>query len=153
MTDRGDLFADELLTWVKTPMVWQQSVKGIGGGCDCKMLMAGAARELGFPEANSIYAMMADYSPRKPVDTKLMTEGMERLFDRLPASTDLRRGDILQVKMKGRPQHLAGVTEAGADGKVVHVQIGPKDWVKETRLDVFLRAYPLFAVYRWKAEA
>lgn len=155
---RGALFADELITWVKTPMLWQSCVKGPQGGVDCKMLMVGAARECGFPEASSLYAAMSDYNKMRPVPCRTLYKGMSDLFDLVPFAKgqavpeELQRGDILLVKMGGRPQHLVGVCNPGPDGIAVHVQFGPKDWVKETRLDVLLRAYPLHSIFRWRAE-
>jgi hypothetical protein len=158
MTTRGDRFADELITWVRTPMIWQSCVKGLQGGVDCKMLMVGAARECGFPEAQSLYASMADYNKMRRVPTQTLFEGMCSLFDRVPFARgqlvpeEAQRGDILLVRMAGRPQHLAGIVSPGPQGTAVHVQLGPKDWVKETRLDVLLRAYPLHSIFRWRDE-
>lgn len=156
--ERGSLFGDELITWVRTPMLWQSCVKGLEGGVDCKMLMVGAARECGFPEAQSLYAAMANYSKMKAVPCRTLIEGMDSLFDRVPfgrgqlVPEELQKGDILLVRMHGRPQHLAGVYDPRPQGTAIHVQFGPKDWVKETSLDVLLRAYPLHIIYRWRPE-
>lgn len=153
MMSKGALAAAEALTWVHTPFRWQQSVKGFGA--DCKGLIWGVARECGFPEAQSIYASMATYSPRKPVPCSLLIEGMDEVFDRVPFAkgqavpAEIQVGDILLVRFRGRPQHLAIVT---APDRAVHAQLGPKDWVKETSLEVLLRAYPLHTIYRWKPE-
>jgi hypothetical protein len=49
-------------------------VKGVG--CDCKGLVQGVARELGFPEAESFYATFASYRPDRPVPSRLLIEGM-----------------------------------------------------------------------------
>jgi cell wall-associated NlpC family hydrolase len=158
MRIKGATAAAEAREWVKTPFRWQDSLKGPNGGCDCKGLIAGVARECGFPEAQSIYASMATYSPRKPVPCPLLFEGLSDVFDRIEFArgqlvpSEIEAGDVLLVRFRGRPQHLAIVTEPGADGLAVHAQIGPKDWVKETRLDVFLRAYQLHSIFRWRAE-
>lgn len=161
---RGDTFADELLTWDHTPLIWQASVKGPGGGVDCKGLIWGAAREAGFPEAQNLYARMTSYAKNKPVDCKLLFEGLCETFDRIPfermdrisrcvVPPEIQRGDVLLVTMTGRAQHLAGVTEAGPDGRAMHAQNGHKKWAKETRLDTLLRAYPLHSIFRWKELA
>lgn len=147
MQTRGELAAAEAREWCGTPFKWQQAVKGPGGGCDCKMLVAGVARECGFPEAQSIYADMSAYSPKKPVDCSLLIEGLKAVFDLLPRDSETQIGDVLLLKYKGRPQHVAIVT--GPD-KAVHAQLGPKDWVKETRLATLLRAYPLHSIFRWR---
>jgi cell wall-associated NlpC family hydrolase len=144
MQTRGELAAAEAREWCGTPFRWQQAVKGPGGGADCKMLIAGIARECGFPEARSIYANMASYSPRKPVDCQLLIQGLSEVFDK---ASDIRIGDVLLLKFKGRPQHLAIVT---AEDRAVHAQLGPKDWVKETRLAALLRHYPLHTIFRWR---
>lgn len=156
--ERGLLVAAEARQWDRTPFRWQQSVKGPGGGCDCRGLVSGVARELGFPEATSIYATMADYSAKRPVPTALLTQGLGLVFDRLTVRRGsdvpdgLQAGDVLQLCMKGKPQHLVIVTEPGPDGFAVHARIGPKNWVRETKLATLLRAYPLFAAYRWKPQ-
>lgn len=142
---RGELAAAEAREWCGTPFKWQQAVKGPGGGCDCKMLIAGIARECGFPEANSIYAQMSAYSPRKPVPCPLLIQGLNEVFDR---ASEIQVGDVLLLRFKGRPQHLAIVT---GEDRAVHAQLGPKDWVKETRLAALLRHYPLHSIYRWRA--
>lgn len=144
---RGALVAAEAREWVKTPFMWQQSVKGPRGGCDCKGLVKGVADQLGFPEGQSLYANMAAYSPKKPVPCDLLFKGLSEVFDRVD---EIELGDVLLLKFKGRPQHLAIVS---GENLAVHAQIGPKDWVKEARLDVLLRAYPLHSIFRWKAEA
>lgn len=146
---RGQLVAAEAKDWVQTPFIWQQSVKGPTGGCDCRGLVSGVARELGFPEAQSIYATMAQYSLRKPVPVKLLAEGLNELFDRVEfdGPHSIQPGDVLLLTFRSKAQHLAIATE---DGRAVHAQLGPKDWVKETNLDVLLRAYPLHSVYRWR---
>jgi cell wall-associated NlpC family hydrolase len=158
---RGDLFADELLTWPGTPIAWQQSVKGPGGGADCKGVMVGAARACGFPEAQGLYALMMTYAKNRPVPCDLLFKGLCETFDRIEFARlprirkfvvppEIQRGDVLLVTMMGRPQHLAGVTEAGPNGRVVHAQITPNKLVKETRLDLLLRAYPLHSIFRWR---
>jgi cell wall-associated NlpC family hydrolase len=155
---KGALAAVEARDWIKTPFRWQDSLKGPNGGCDCKGLISGVARECGFPEANSIYAGMSAYSIKRPVPCDVLFQGMCETFERIPfergqvVPKEIEAGDVLLVRLKGRPQHLAIVSEPGERGYAVHAQIGPKDWVKETRLDALLRAYPLHSIFRWRDE-
>ncbi len=142
MVDRGALVAAEARTWIGTRFVWQASSKG--HGCDCKGLVWGVARELGFPEADSLYAQIADYSPSRPVDGKLLREGMAAVFD--PADKPIP-GDVLLLKLGRNPSHLAIYV---GDGRAVHAQIGPKDWVKETRLEALMKLFPLDSIWRWR---
>jgi hypothetical protein len=67
---------------VGTPFVPQQAVKG--KGCDCKGLIWGAARELGFPEADTPYAQFVHYDlgRRDGIPSALLKQGMAALFDR-----------------------------------------------------------------------
>lgn len=140
--NKGEAVAAEAREWAGTKFVWQASQKGVG--CDCKGLVWGVARELGFPEAASLYASIADYSPKRPVDGKLLREGMASLFDPV---TEMEAGDILLLKIAGKPAHLA-IYVGG--GRVVHAQIGPKDWVKETRAEALLKMFPLDSIWRWR---
>lgn len=140
---RGELVAAEAREWLGTKFVWQASQKQVG--CDCKGLLWGVARELGFPEAQSLYAKVADYSPMKPVPSALLKEGFASIFD--PVKGDPLPGDVLLVKINNRASHIAICS--GPD-KVIHAQIGSKDWVKETRLAVLLKKFPLDSVWRWR---
>lgn len=152
---RGDLIANEAMEWIDTPFVWQQSVKG--KGCDCKMLPAGCARELGFPEANSFYATVANYSDQRRVPSKLLRQGLAELFDqvafdpmevrRAEIPAELKRGDLLLLSMAKDPNHLAIVV---SDHTAVHAKIGSRAKVTETGIAVLLRKYRLAGVYRWK---
>jgi cell wall-associated NlpC family hydrolase len=140
--DRGAKVATEARTWIGTKFIWQASQKQVG--CDCKGLVWGVARELRFPEAESLYAKIADYSPNRPVDGKLLREGMAAVFD--PAD-EMRAGDVLLLRIGRNPSHLA-IYVGG--GRAVHAQIGSKDWVKETRLEALLKMFPLDSVWRWR---
>ncbi len=139
---RGELVAAEARTWIKTPFIPQASQKG--RGCDCKGLVWGVARELGFPEAESIYAKIADYSLARPIDGKLMKEGVAAVFD--PAD-EIEAGDVLLLRIGRTPAHLA-IYVGG--GRAIHAQIGSKDWVKETRLEALLKMFPLDSAWRWR---
>lgn len=104
------------------------------------------ARELGFPEADSLYAKVADYAPDRPVPSALLKEGLAAIFD--PVS-DIQPGDVLLLRTAklGPAGHIAIATD---DGKAVHAQIGPNNWVKEARLRALLAVCPLVSVWRWR---
>lgn len=91
--------------WENTPFVWQQSVRG--RGCDCKGLIAGVARDMGFAESESAEARAGDYDD--VVDCRRLLGGMAKLFS--PAEI-AGPGDVLLLVTGGKPQHLALVTEA-----------------------------------------
>lgn len=151
MRNKGAVAAVEAQEWCGTKFLWQQSVKGLG--CDCKGLVAGVARECGFSEAQSVHALARDYSDRKPVPSVRLRAGLDEVFDRVEfdrnaPTASIQPGDVLLMVMKGRPDHLAIVGPQGATA--IHAQIGPKNWVKETSLEVLLRAYRLSMIYRWK---
>jgi NlpC/P60 family putative phage cell wall peptidase len=144
---RNELVAAEAREWIETPFAWQQSAKGVG--CDCKGLLWGVARELGFPEAESLYAKVADYSPTRPVPSALLKEGMAAIFDRVASIEEVRPGDVLLLKVrKGGPAgHIAIVS---SEDSAIHAQIGSKDWVKETKLRALLAVCPLVSIWRWR---
>lgn len=143
----GSLVALEAKAHCGTPFRWQSSVKGVG--CDCKGLVASVARELGRPEADSLYAISADYRIDRGVPTARLREGLAALFDRVDLAADaLRDGDVLLLRLNGAAQHLAIVTEGGA--RAVHAQIAPSDKVKETNLELLLKACPLHSAWRWR---
>lgn len=148
MPTRGELVAAEAREWLKTPFVWQQSCKGVG--CDCKGLLWGVARELGFPEAESLYAKVSDYSPTRPVPSALLKEGMAAIFD--PVEGELLPGDVLLLKVNGRngpTNHIAIISPDPA--RAIHAQAGgEKEWVKEMRLAALLKICPLDSAWRWR---
>jgi len=86
-------------TWIGVPFRWQGTVRK---GCDCKGLIAGIARELGRPEAESMEALAGDYGGK--VDVRRLKSGLCRLFDEV---ADRQAGDILLLRYGGAPQHLA----------------------------------------------
>lgn len=142
MPTRGELVAAQAREWLGTPFVWQASQRGYG--CDCKGLLWGVARELGFPEAESLYAKVADYSPTRPVPSALLKEGFAAIFD--PVS-EMRPGDVLLLKRGGHVAHIAIVS---SDDSAIHAQIDSKAWVKETKLRALLKLWQLDSVWRWR---
>jgi cell wall-associated NlpC family hydrolase len=139
---RGELVAAEAREWLGTKFVWQASCKGVG--CDCKGLLWGVARELGFPEAESLYAKVSDYSPTRPVPSALLKQGFAEIFDPVD---EIQLGDVLLLKIGGKASHIAIVS---ADDRAIHAQIGSKDWVKEASLRPLLKMFPLDSAWRWR---
>lgn len=137
MSNRGQLVALEALEWVGTPFVWQQSVKGLAGGCDCKGLVAGVARELGFPEAQSFEALTADY---QRVHESRLVPGLRVHFAEVAKTSLAMPGDIILMNVSNKRQHLAVCIEVDEKGipvrmvhcygvgpsKVIDVQVGPE---------------------------
>jgi hypothetical protein len=138
---RGEEFWAECLTWVGTPFHERASIKG--HGCDCKGLMWGAARELGWPEAETFYAQFVDYDLRKGIPHETLVEGMSRIFDRVDEPAV---GDILLCNWMRRPGHMAVFGGATA----IHTQINGKAYVKETAMRVLTAVYPIHSIWRWR---
>lgn len=142
--DRGEQFLAEVREWVGTPFHPHASAKGVG--CDCKGLVWGAARELGFPEADTFYAQCLDYDlgKRDGIPSALLKEGLGKVFRRVKK---MRPGDVLLVAMDGEPRHLA--VYSGND-KAIHAQIRSRAWVKETALRVLLFKSELDSIWRFR---
>jgi cell wall-associated NlpC family hydrolase len=132
--------AAEAVAWIDTPFVWGQSQKG--RGCDCKGLLAGVMRELGRPEAESIYATFGGYRVDRPVPSALLVEGMAALFDQVD---EVAPGRLLLLKFGGHAGHLAIVT---SEGRAVHAFPGRSEKVCERDLAVLFHRYPLHSVWR-----
>lgn len=144
--ERGAIAAAEALTWVGTRFHEQQALKG--HGCDCKGLIAGVAAACGFPEGRSFHAVSVAYDLRRPggIPVKVLRDGLDANFDRLPRDAALQPGDVLLHRAGGYPSHLSIVTGAG-----LAVHAWPKARrVKETSLDTLFAECPLVAVYRWR---
>jgi NlpC/P60 family putative phage cell wall peptidase len=134
----------EARTWLGTPFRWQASQKGIG--CDCKGLLWGVARELGFPEAESLYAKVADYSPTRPVPSALLKEGFAGLFD--PVVGEFLPGDILLLKFNGRGGPTNHIAIASGNGRAIHARDGAG--VTENALRSLLKLCPVDSAWRWR---
>ena len=106
-------------TWIDVPFHWQGTVRK---GCDCKGLIAGVAREMGRPEADSVEALAGDYGGK--VDAVRLKAGLARMFDRV---AERQAGDVLLLRMGGVAQHLAiyAPTEANPDRIIEAMPTGP----------------------------
>lgn len=146
MKTRGELVAEQAREWIGTKFVWQASQRGVG--CDCKGLLWGVARELGFPEADSLYAKVADYRPDRPVPSALLKEGFAASFDPVPPDK-MRPGDVLLMRhCVGGPAGHIGIVSG--DNRVIHAQLGDKSWVKEANMRALFKLCPLDSVWRWR---
>lgn len=139
--------AAEALRWVGTPFHDQASVRG--AGADCKGLLWGVARELTYPEADSVFATFVTYDLRRRggVPAQLLKQGLASLFDPVAPGAALEPGDVLLLKHGGVAQHLAIVV---SEQTAVHAQISPNDRVKEASLRSLLKLCPLDSAWRWR---
>lgn len=138
--------AAEALDWIGTPFVWGQSQKGVG--CDCKGLVAGVARALGRPEADSVYAVFASYRVDRPVPGMLLIEGFEALFDRVPMGAGMEPGDLLLLRYGRPPVNIGHMAIFAGNGRAVHSSVGSR--VKSRELRVLFHDCPLHSVWRWR---
>lgn len=113
MITRASIVA-EAQSWEDTPFHWGQATKSVG--CDCKGLVFGVARLVGHPAAEAAEAAFVGYRDR--ADVGLLSRTLAALFDR---SREMRPGDVLQLKVGGRPQHLAIYL---GDGRMIHTARG-----------------------------
>lgn len=148
-TLRGDLVAAEVELWNRTPFEPNQSCRG--AGTDCKGLLLGVARDLGFPEAQSMYGLFNDYrlNKRGKLPHELLVEGFTNLFDR--AEDAILPGDVLLLKVEAyhyRPAHIAIASRT--EGRAWHAQIEPNAFVKEATLRSLLKKCPLHSHWRWR---
>lgn len=154
--DIGELVLEAARGWIGTPVKWEQSLKRVG--CDCRGLVAGAARDVGLPVAREIEARIGGYAGRIREDELLA--GLARLFD--PVELTARRtGDVLAFRYPARHgrremtvQHLAicaGAIAAGTNGRMVHAYMGEPALVLEVPIDRFWTRR-LHSAWRWREE-
>ncbi len=128
----------EAREWLRTPFVWQASLKGVGA--DCKGLVVGVARSLGLPEGDSLYAAIGDYGFKVPVG--LLKTGLAATLTQV---REPEPGDVLLLTMGGSPQHLG----IHAGEHLIHTYNGGPKQVIATRLSAALRAWPLHSAWRF----
>lgn len=135
----GKQVAEKAEEWVGVPFHWQGTVRA---GCDCKGLIAGVARELGRPEADSVEALAGDYGGK--VDVRRLKAGLARLFDQV---SERQPGDVLLLRMGGAAQHLAiyAPTETNPDRIIEAMPTGPAQ-VRPSRA----RPVRIDSVWRWR---
>lgn len=145
MASKDELVALEVEKWARTPFDPGQCCRG--AGVDCKMLPAGVARDLGFPEAQSVYAVTREYdlTRKDGLPHKLLLEGFRALFDRVP---DIRPGRLLLLKVGPKPAHVAIASRK--EGYAWHAQISPNPFVKEASIRSLLKFFPLHSIWAWR---
>lgn len=131
----ADAIASAAREWIGVPFHWEQSAKGDGqefrGGCDCRGLLTGVARELGRPEAETIEANVIGYSRR--IDEAALLAGLDRVFKKRPWNAKPKPGDVLAFRIRGKVQHLGICT----GDRFVHAYSLPPRQVIETPLTGF----------------
>lgn len=138
---------NEAREWIGTPVRWEQSLKG--EGCDCRGLVAGVARELGWPEGREIEARISGYA-RGRIDENALLAGLDRLFDRVDKPEP---GDVIAIRIKHSIQHLA--LHAGeADGyeRMVHAYMSEPALVVEVPIVGYWRRR-VAGYWRWRHDA
>ena len=138
MPDRGEKAVAEAREWIGTPVVWEASLKGIG--CDCRGLVAGVARELGWPEGSAFEAGIVGYSRR--IDGEQLVAGLDRLFDRVEKPEP---GDILAFRIWKTVQHLA----IHNGERMIHAYLGEPAQVVSVPIDHHWQKR-LAGIWRWR---
>lgn len=141
---REDIVA-EARSWIGTPFLWQASVRG--KGCDCKGLIAGIARHLGLPEAESIAAKIANYD--RAFKPEQLIAGLEASMIR---THDPKPGDVVAIVIEPNrytlPRHLALLT---SETRIVHCYgLGAIKRVIEVPLG---RSRPIHSYWTWPSLA
>ena len=99
----GQAVVEQARTWLETPFRHQGRVKGIG--VDCAGLVICVSKELGLNPFDT-----TNYS-RYPDSTRMGRLLSEQLN---PVEIkDMQPGDVVWIKVKGSPQHLAIITDKG----------------------------------------
>ena len=113
----GERVAQEAISWVGTPFIWQQATKG--AGCDCKGLIAGVAKQLGLPEGDSLEALTKDYMV---VHEERLLAGLRTHFDVVAKNQPVELGDVILMVVGRKKQHLAICVEVTEEepSKIVH---------------------------------
>lgn len=130
--------------WIGTPFAWGQAVRG--AGCDCKGLIAGVARDLGYPAADSFEARYAGYGAQVPVND--LRAGLAQHFTKAAA---MQPGDVLLIRVGGRAQHLA-IFAGGEDRpRMIHTYSkGPQRVIEVPMGTIWTRAVD--SVWRWHGK-
>lgn len=131
-------FVAEARTWLGTPFQHQARVRG--AGVDCVGLVIGVARDLGLADVR-----IADY-PRTPQASRLLVECRQHMTP--IALADARPGDVLLMRFRRDPQHVAVVADYVHGGlSIVHAYEGAGAVVEHRLDDAWLaRVVAAFAV-------
>lgn len=113
----------EARSWVGTPFVPQQSVKG--HGCDCAGLIRGVGRAFGIESDVGPYKQQPKGFELSRICREYMTE--------IPLS-DMQAGDVVEIAFTAEPQHLGILVPYRSGLGIVHALMLSKK-VVEHRLD------------------
>lgn len=140
---RGEMAVREAREWVGTPVRWEASLKG--KGTDCRGLVAGVARELGFPEGDAFAANVAGYA--RLIDEAFLIASLDEIFERAGPDEPLVMGDILAFRIKGKVQHIGIWTGE----RFIHAYMSDPAQVVEVPLGTFWRNR-LAGAWHWREQ-
>ena len=123
-------------SWLGTPFRHQGRLKGVG--VDCAGLIIGVGHNFGLSDFDyRTYSHMPD------------GKTMRRICkENLDSVSDMRLGDVLLMKFKIHPQHLAIVGDGGTPFSIIHAYAEARKCV-EHRLDQVWMAR-ICGIYRFK---
>jgi NlpC/P60 family putative phage cell wall peptidase len=117
----SDQIVSAARSWIGTPYVHQNSVKG--AGCDCLGLLRGVWREVLGPEPEAAPAYSMDWSEPQG-DERLWEAALRHL--RPKALTAEAAGDVLLFRMRtgAVAKHLGLVAQTGPNASFIHAYSG-----------------------------
>lgn len=116
---RDDVVA-EARSWIGTPIMAQQSLKGVGA--DCVGLIRGVALATGAVGPVTEADVQSFRAYKQWPSREEMFGGLDRFLIKIPV-TDAKAGDVLVFRISGDPRHLGILTEKGT---IVHAFTGKK---------------------------
>ncbi len=121
MISVSDQIVSAARSWIGTPYVHQNSVKG--AGCDCLGLLRGVWREVLGPEPEAAPAYSMDWSEPQG-DERLWQAALRHL--RPKALTAEAAGDVLLFRMRtgAVAKHLGLVAQTGPNASFIHAYSG-----------------------------
>jgi NlpC/P60 family putative phage cell wall peptidase len=121
MTSSTDRIVAAARSWVGTPYVHQNAVKG--AGCDCLGLLRGVWREVLGPEPETIPAYSMDWSEPQG-DERLWKAALRHLHLKAPDAE--AAGDVLLFRMRNGAvaKHLGLMARTGRDASFIHAYSG-----------------------------
>lgn len=137
---RGDEKAREIVAtarqWLGTPWRHQGRLKGVA--CDCAGLIIGVGNALGYTDVDyRAYGHMPDGAT------------LRRLCDtHLERSDGLRLGDVLLMRFKTHPQHLAIAGDGGTPFSIIHAYAEARGCVEHRLDEVWMGR--ICGIYRFK---
>lgn len=126
-------------SWLGTPYAHQQMCKG--AGVDCGMLVGGVAIDAGVISREFWDARFAAFRGYARTPANGMLERVCRSFMSIKPLEDMAPGDVLMMRFKREPHHLAIAADYPLGGlSIIHSLSKPFAKVVEHRLDDDWRA-------------